>query len=462
MIVYGFLVIQTLIGLTSGASLRSRVLTEENLNSKINTTLPTGLLNHFDNCPNSPTLHHGKPDEFLVQEYINHYKGFVQRWYPIYLQRDTLVETDLFSPTVTNAEFIFWGCSAGTFDLTLSNNEGHTVEGSHILDAFRTNWRFVAPQARNFDRIQQTTVLREPNQHYVAFFSIRFAEYQHLLLDHLGYLAYLRKVEPPSTKFILAETANSNGLQRKLLEDLDPEFAARVHWITCGSVDTPQSIEWEMSHCNQRIQLLGGSSLKVVIPKSSTKHEALLELAREWIWSKLPPIPNQPRTVVYYKRSANVPNGRIMDPQQETQMLQILEHMLVRFGRNEKIVVFDGSQTFKQQVQLFQSASLVIGPHGGGLANLLFSSMSTSSECNERTKVLEFSTSPITPRVQFGTLNRSYYNLFSTCPWLDYHHVWFTSESNEHTTYVDSIVVRNALLQLLGNIDSQESITLSK
>jgi hypothetical protein len=72
--------------------------------------------------------------------------------------------------------------------------------------------------------------------------SLFFKEYQHLLIDHLGYLALLKKNEPITTRFILVDTTipphdghtdTEMSVQQKLLKTLDPEFYERIEWLHC-------------------------------------------------------------------------------------------------------------------------------------------------------------------------------------------------------------------------------------
>ena len=46
-------------------------------------------------------------------------------------------------------------------------------------------------------------------------------------------------------------------------------------------------------------------------------------------------------------------NGRCMDEYQETQIIQRIEHYLERYGRDEKLVVFDGRFSIFEQIKLF-------------------------------------------------------------------------------------------------------------
>ena len=72
----------------------------------------------------------------------------------------------------------------------------------------------------------------------------------------------------------------------------------------------------------------------------------------------------------------------------------------------EHLVVFDGTESLREQMDLFQSANAVIGPHGGGLANLLF--LLPSGSCETRPKVLELITSSNTPKLHSGGIYMSF------------------------------------------------------
>jgi len=114
-----------------------------------------------------------------------------------------------------------------------------------------------------------------------------------------------------------------------------------------------------------------------------------------------------------------------------------------RFGRTEELVLFNGSMSFLDQIKLFHSATTVIGPHGGGLANILL--MAPSSSCGERPKVLEFITSAQTPQVQNGDFNASYFTFYSTCPWVELHQILFTPPSNGTSTFINLDTLDEAL-----------------
>jgi hypothetical protein len=133
------------------------------------------------------------------------------------------------------------------------------------------------------------------------------------------------------------------------------------------------------------------------------------------------------------------------------------------------LVVFDGSArsgwTLQKQIDLFRSANVVIGAHGGGLANLIWMTQDEEQQqqhqqdtggsppdaCPERLKVLEFITNPLTPDIQHGKFHVTYYNLYSKVPWVEYHQLLYQPQSNHDTTFLDIGEFRDALVHIFSN-----------
>jgi hypothetical protein len=162
-----------------------------------------------------------------------------------------------------------------------------------------------------------------------------------------------------------------------------------------------------------------------------TNNEALLQMARQWIHEKMILPQNESlrieRTVIYVKGAT----GEVkMELRQEKTLLNVLRRMMSKYGE-EKLVILEGdsietTMPFKDLVELFQSASVVIGAQGIALANMLLVTPLFSAEeagvfsdgvqSLSRTKVLEFATSPQTKNIQYGSFNQSYFSLLATAP----------------------------------------------
>jgi hypothetical protein len=435
----------------------------------------------------------------LIKEYIQHHERFDYE-YRVNLAKGTFVSEDLFTPSYTDAEFIYWGFEATKVKMSLSGHPVITTDdtkaaassrlmlsskntkereqftGSHRFDQnhgyqwdFYDTQEFMVNMRDDFaieTRIKHVTVLDpEPGiTEYIVFVGNNVGYYQHFVIDHLGYIAYLRKTMPPTSKLVLPDAFNTGGAARKFLMELDPEFAQnRVIFFNCSS----------LRQCNHKLVVSKSedanyaphATLKVVKPRSMTRHEELLELARDWVFERFPPVSPEAggaqKKIVYYarngyedhnrRRPTAIPgenHSRAMDLEQESSMIQMIRNFIVRSGREEELVIFDGSLSIPDQIRLFQSASMVIGAHGGGLANLLFAARSET--CEDRPKVLEFATNPLTPSIQHGKVSVSFYTIYSKCPWLDFHQLWYVPPSDAGTTFVDLGEFFHALVQLFS------------
>ena len=423
---------------------------------KVNYTDLYSLFRPVDpsHCRRNPILHdtRGKKDS-VVQKYSSQLKSWNKEVFDPHLSEGTLVTDSIFVDLPKGGNFVFWSMWQGNgrawshpvFDMsawqTDENNHIFAEIGSCTAGPF--TWNFVHPHDR-----ESTREIITLQGDYAIYISAWFEIYQHQLIDRLGYLIYLSKTLPSTTKFLLPTAANAQTIT-SMLNEIDPQLSTRIEVIKCDS---------HFDCHNQQIEVKNGS-LKILAPKSSTRHLELYQLLRAWLWNS--PIIQSAlskvteKTVVYYKRSSDITgrgiatNARYMNQQQEDQIIQRIEHALRRYNRDERLVVFDGTLRFLDQIKLFHSATTIIGPHGGGLANILLTAPSHS--CAERPKVLEFVTNTDTPQVQRGQfLEATYYTLYATCPWVELHQILFTKLSNRYETYIDMDAFDDALKSMFG------------
>ena len=443
----------------SGASFRAAGSYDKT--EEISLPLPTSLLPRVDpqNCPSTPIYHdtRGRYHPALKQLIRDR-----QHWYreDFLVQRDfgtfKANPDDLFVTLPNGGSFVLWaqqegidGVNTPVLEMSAWTNNDDEVrhhEGSYTADTY--TWSFVDPSKQYQQLITKTSVLK--GDHVVLVIGW-FSLYQHILIDHLGYLVYLSKTLPPTTRFIVPRIGEAAGLIYATILRIDPDLAARLDFIECANYRICR---------NHEIQVQDGS-LSILTPQSPTRHAELYEMFRSWIYNSqtLKKTLNktaetfQP-TVVYYTRKQNsgaarVFNARYMSEQQEIDIINRIKHALYRYDRPEKLVIFDGSLPFLEQLKLFESATTIIGPHGGGLANILLTT--PASTCKKRPKVLEFVTSQETPRVQRGDLVASYYTLYATSPWIELHQVLFESRSNEHETFISMDSFEEALKSIFGD-----------
>jgi len=408
---------------------------------------------HMDDsiCSKMPILHdiQNTNDQSIVQEYIKYHTDFLHN-YKEELSPGTfrMDKEDLFSDIKVGGNFVFWAqrekqCYYCPYTLLMSawsyDEENRIIAQKGIYSTDSYAWRFINPHDALMAQVEETITLEGD---YVVFVSGFFCLYQHVLIDQLGYLVYMSKILPTTTRILIPRLGEDEML-RTIIYQVDLHLADRIDFINCEQWNT----------CHTKMITVKNGSLKILRPKSSTRHLELYHLVRSWLWNsqKLRAVlmNESKKTVIYYKRdSGGVMNGRHMDSKQDEEIIQRILHAMKRFGRTEELVLFNGSMSFLDQIKLFHSATTVIGPHGGGLANILL--MAPSSSCGERPKVLEFVTSTQTPKVQNGDFNASYFTFYATCPWVELHQVLFTPPSDGESTFINLDALDDALKSLFS------------
>lgn len=263
---------------------------------------------------------------------------------------------------------------------------------------------------------------------YAAWFDGIFGHY---LDDHLPSIAYIKSQVPPETKFVLLDTK----LARNVLSFLDPVFYERVVWVKEHEV----------------IQVVDGQlyvtrSEEIPLFFGCCRH---FDFLRYWLYQHHPTVPER-RTVVYYTRkSSDTGHGRILDQDQEEQVVGIIRNAMVRYNRPEKdVVIFNGQNSWgatlsiEEQFHIFRSAKTIIGPHGAGLVGNMIWADPRPGRCNARVQVLEFIPGPDSTVVQ--PLFHSLFLRWRVWP-IELHHILYTKESTKTRTFIDLDELRQAL-----------------
>jgi len=473
------------------------------------TTSPPNATLPFDrmDCPRDLVLHDRQRDvenPGLPSREAQESSSFFQKWLRSkgefqakfeYGTLDRLIGGDprsLLRTVEDRGKFVYWRhipyhrpiMEMSLFNNTLNEDGTLKDDGCVHEDSVKQGnykWDLVVPESKELQKILQKGrfMLPQGPKEYIVFVSAWHIAYQHYLIDQIGYWAYLRDAFPEA-HFILLE----NLVSPSMLSSIDPQFLKeRVsHYPLL-----------ELQYIDKRIAAQGileapyGTKLSVVMPIVPPRHVELLERARRWIWQspKLPlPVgmvthpqvehgnsmvsasnqlfemsPQQKKIIYCMRVHESAGKGRIMDETQEEMIVGMIRHAMMRYKRPEELVVFKGKPaTFVEQVELFRSASIVIGPHGGALANLVLSPQVANS-CQDRTKVIEFVTTSATPFVQnFGGCSLTYYYLFSTMPWIEMHHVFYVPPSNQTTTYIDLNAFHDALSSVMSRSPSPSSL----
>ena len=464
-----FSVKRLLIGLVmpAYAALRSSKMACSPFLDRLNLFAPVDPLN----CSSKPILHDKRSDDHPV---LKEYKEHINTWFETeFLPRRSsgTLKTDpeeMYITLPNGGNFVFWEqrerdvnswWTNPVFDLsawyTDDSDKFISIEGSYFADPY--TWNFIFPDPQHTEMNDETVKLEGD---YAIFISGWYGAYQHLLIDHLGYLVYMSKTLPQKTRILLPRIGSNDQTFYEIINNVDPELAKRVDFMSCSTILA----------CHRQVFEVQNGSLKILVPKSSTRHLELLQMVRSWLWNSPFLLENivesdNEKTVIYYTRNSAdhktwAVNARFMDQKEENLIPRKIEHALMRYGRKERLVIYDGHMTFEEQVKLFASATTVIGAHGGGLANILFMAPPANrsdSKCEKRPKVLEFITGPETPDVQHGDTFATYFLLYSTCPWVELHQVLFTPPSNSQHTFIDMHAFDSALKALFSDKYEEDS-----
>ena len=140
--------------------------------------------------------------------------------------------------------------------------------------------------------------------------------------------------------------------------------------------------------------------------------------------------------LIYYKREGrDVCHNRLMDSQNENDIIELLKHYAYQNGL--EFTLFNGLKNGStmphiEQIKLFREARVVVGAHGSGLANLVW------CDPNNQCRVCEL-TSGTEVQVWGRVFNKNYNFLYGGMlgDFIDYSLIPFTKESNTNTTYID-------------------------
>lgn len=298
----------------------------------------------------------------------------------------------------------------------------------------------------------------------------------HFIYDHFPVIAWLRAIMQSSfpkevfqldgsaQKLLLLDDVKSN---REFMHFFDKAFEERILWVTRDStvcvhgkvyyptystssdvLDPVKSSSIENT-ASWHIRFLDGVDTYTpdgrppgVISFGSAD---FVELARLWIAERSEHIVERPvkPIVLFYVRHEGL-GGRVMDAQNDAFLLQGLRDKLVECKREEQIVLFNGLDSQgqelsqKEQFLLFHSASLVVGPHGGATASILFMSGGSTGidKCQNRPQIIEYIAGPRSSEVHYEFA--SYWSLYFSADWAEYHIIQFAQNSTREVTYVNA------------------------
>lgn len=269
-----------------------------------------------------------------------------------------------------------------------------------------------------------------------VFNTWRLSSFAHVMIDFLPALTVVlaRRSNP---RLVLPRTP----LLQAVLRATVPATASKAYWVEAGT--------WTCVNGVLTVFMPGDSN-----PYSWHRMRHVQQL-RMMMLSSSKLLAQQPGLILYYYRKSarhgrRIPRAHDMDIRSE------IRTSMRTTRRREILKIYTGMRgrhqmPFLEQMQIFKNASMVIGPHGGGLANILWVNLHGTS--TGRPKVLEFICSTQSVQVQPNggcPWTNTFYWLWAGAQWLDYHHLSFASNSSRRATYVDLFELRSSLHKLLS------------
>ena len=145
-----------------------------------------------------------------------------------------------------------------------------------------------------------------------------------------------------------------------------------------------------------------------LFPNYSGKYNhVLFPYMRRWIHEGHPDsyYPPSQRHVIFHTRAGSTPR-RVVEKEHEKDIVAAIRRTMKRNKIDLPLVTFNGKDELgntlplEEQFDIFRRASHIIGPHGSGLANIMWTNPYPAT-CEDRTKVLEFIPGTDSATVQF-------------------------------------------------------------
>lgn len=290
------------------------------------------------------------------------------------------------------------------------------------------SWQLAPRPPDAHRRCTHASTLRRP---VVGLFSFFAGNYGHSLHDWLPLVAWVRGALPGSALLLPASAS-----LRATLDHVDRGYASgRVVWLREGSAACAASARVVVVPRSRR----GDRQLNFAWVRKAAFATALRS---SWLvpTGAVKPLGNG--TVILYDRGGRtVQHGRGMTRQHVHSIAAVARRAMRVFRRGEALVRYDGAlhastaMPVARQAALFGGADAVIGPHGAGMANVLWLPVRTR---HGRPGVLEFVCGQRSAAVQRGCpYARSHWALFATAPWVRWHHQFFTPNSTPSVTWID-------------------------
>lgn len=263
------------------------------------------------------------------------------------------------------------------------------------------------------------TKITSVNGKFIGFHTWFPNNYGHILHDNLPYLAWLISNFDEEYKIILLK----GNVKQEIIKEISMELYNRILWVDMG----------EIVKINGELVV----SIPDVFPTIMGKN--FMPYFKDLIGSASEKS-NKQNDVIFYTRNGTT-SRRVLNLDNENQVINLIKQKMKEHNINGELKIFSGMDKDKKilpirtQIEIFKDAHTVIGPHGSGLVNFVWSDL-------DKVKILEF-----VPSIECGSVQRpfnGYHNVFHGLD-LDYNHILYTDDSTKHETKINLNDLNNAL-----------------
>lgn len=247
---------------------------------------------------------------------------------------------------------------------------------------------------------------------YIGYCSWFQGNYSHMLTDNLPYISWL-KSEFKNYNFLMLD----HPVSREIFYSFDINFYKKIFWIKKDQV------------------IFVRGNLLITIPDMHPciMSSKLIDYFMKWTSEKLPT--EEQENVIYYNRSLDT-STRIINKENNKEIICLIKKDMIRKNIKGKLIIFNSArENFRMpiynQIKLFRKAHTVIGPHGSGLCNILWSQIIGKNPI----KFLEFipGLKGYSAHVQHEF--NGYHNVLSGLP-IDYHCLLYEPISTNQETFI--------------------------
>ncbi len=257
------------------------------------------------------------------------------------------------------------------------------------------------------------------NGKFISFHTWWHNNYGHILHDNLPYLAWLISNFDEEYKIILLK----GNVKQEIIKEISTELYNRILWVDVG----------EVVKINGELVVSIPDIFPTIMGKNFMPYfKGLIQSASEKT--------KEQNDVIFYTRNGTT-TRRVLNLENEKQVINLIKQKMKEFNINGELKIFSGMDenknilSIRTQIEIFKNAHTVLGPHGSGLVNFVWSDL-------DKVKILEF-----VPSVECGSVQRpfnGYHNVFHGLG-LDYNHILYTDDSTMHETKIQIKYLDEAL-----------------